>query len=75
VRFSFVALKHAIEEPNDKTVYEQNQRAYQTRAMPKMTGFYWNERCSRENHKKLCPALLHVNANSFGEKNYRIKKR
>src|ERR1700746_61154 len=41
VRRSLVALQHAIEEPDDKTVHEQNQRAYQTRAMPEMTGFYW----------------------------------
>ena len=75
MRFSLVALKHAVQEPDDKTVREQNERAHETRAMPQMPNFDWNQRCGRENHEELRPALLHVNADSFGEKNCRIKKR
>ena len=43
--------------------------------MPEMPELNWNQTRGRENHEQLRPALLHVNADSFGEKNCRIKQR
>ena len=45
-----VALKHAIQEPDNETIRQQNERAQQSRPMPKMTNLKWNQRRSRENH-------------------------
>ncbi len=38
-----LAPQNAIQEPNDKTIYHQNERTGQTGTMPKMTDFNWNE--------------------------------
>ena len=43
--------------------------------MPEMPKLNWNKTRGRENHEQFCPALLHVNANPFGEKDRRIKQR
>ncbi len=50
MRFDLVALKNAIQEPNNKTVRQQNQRAYHTRSMPEMANLNRNQHSSRENH-------------------------
>ena len=34
--FAFVALKHTIQEPNNETVREQNERAYDSWMRPQM---------------------------------------
>ncbi len=51
------------------------ERAHQTRPMPEMPNLNWNQAGRGENHEQLRPALLHVNTDSFREKNRRIKQR
>ena len=75
VRSCLVAFEHTIQKPDNETVREQNERAHQTGAVPEMPNLYWDKRRRRKDHKELCPALLHVNADSFGKKNSRVKKR
>src|SRR5437016_6365643 len=75
MRFGSVPLKYRIQKPDDKTVGQQDERAYQSGPMPEMTYFDRNQRACRENHEVLRPALLHVNAESLSEKNCRIEKR
>src|SRR6266508_2094733 len=43
--------------------------------MPKVTYLEWNQGSCRKYHEQFRPALLHVNADSFGKKYRRVKKR
>src|SRR6266567_7349142 len=50
VRLCLVALEHAIEEPNNETVHQQNERAYDSRMMPNVTHFEGNQGRCRKYH-------------------------
>ena len=43
--------------------------------MPGVANFQWNQRARSEDHQKFGPALLHVNADAFGEENCAVKER
>ena len=49
--FGLVAFEDAIQEPDNETVRQQNERAYQTRPMPEMTNLNWDQPGSRANHQ------------------------
>ena len=44
-------------------------------SVPDMSDFQRNQRAGREDHQKLRPPFLHVNADAFGKKHRTIKKR
>ena len=67
VGLGLVTFEHEIQEPDNETVRQQNERAYQTRPMPEVTKLNRDQPGSRTNHQQLGPTLLHVNADSFGE--------
>src|SRR5204863_8945362 len=70
-----IALKYAIQEPDDKTVRQQNECTYDSWMMPNVTYLKWNQGRRCKYHKQFRPALLQVNADSFGKKYRRVKKR
>src|SRR4029077_17409930 len=51
VRFGLVALQHAIQEPDNETVHQQNERAYDSRMMPNVTHFERNQGGCRKYHE------------------------
>src|ERR1051326_2127800 len=51
VRFGFVTLQHAIKNPDNETVRQQDEDANQTGPMPKMPNLNWNQACGGENHQ------------------------
>src|SRR6266487_5793557 len=75
MRFGLVTLQHAIQKPNDETVHQQNERSYDSWMMPNVTYLEGNQGRCRKYHEQFRPALLHVNADSFGKKYRRVKKR
>src|SRR5512143_248967 len=75
VRSSLVALKHAVQEPDNETIYQQDEHPYESWMMPNVTYPEGNQGRCRKYHEQFRPALLHVNADSFGKKHRRVKKR
>jgi len=51
VGLGLVAFEDAIQEPDNETVRQQDERAYQTRPMPEMTNLNRDQPGSRENHQ------------------------
>src|SRR6202030_138175 len=80
VLFQFVAPEYHVEEPDNKTIGEQQQdwsenRTVENQAVPDVSHFQRDQRAGGEDHQKLGPAFLHVNANPFGKEHRTIKKR
>src|SRR5205807_5846356 len=78
--FLLLTLEHVVEEPDDEAVgQKQNHRSkhwpVKNQSMPDVSYFQRNQRTGREDHQKLRPAFLHVNADPFGKKDRAIKKR
>src|SRR6266404_840012 len=69
------APQNEIEKPNNKAIDGENEHGTKTRMMPSVAYFEGDEGRGRKYHQEFRPALLHVNANSFGKKNCRVKKR
>jgi len=77
--FLLLTLEHVVEEPDDETVgQKQNHRSkrwpMKNQSVPDMSYFQRNQRAGGEDHQKLRPSFLHVNADSFGKKDRAIKK-
>src|SRR2546430_17291895 len=80
VLFQFVTPEDEIEEPDNKTIGEQQQywsenRPMENQAVPDVSHFERDQRAGGEDHQKLGPAFLHVDADSFGKKHSAIKER
>src|SRR5438094_8325073 len=77
--FLLLTLEHVVKEPDDEAVgQKQNHRSknwpVKNQSVPDMSYFQRNQRAGGEDHQKLRPSFLHVNANPFGEKDRAIKK-
>src|SRR5207247_6134804 len=77
--FLLLTLEHVVEEPDDEAVgQKQNHRSkhwpVKNQSVPDMSYFQRNQRAGSEDHQKLGPAFLHVNADPFGKKDRAIKK-
>src|SRR5439155_22725725 len=75
VGFGLIALEYRIQEPNNETVCQQNERAYESRMMPDVTHLEGDQGRCRNYHEQFRPALFHINADSFGKKYRRVKER
>src|SRR5438874_13109149 len=80
VLFQFVTPEYEIEEPDNKTIGEQQQywsenRPVENQAVPDVSHFQRDQRAGGEDHQKLGPAFLHVDANPFGKKDSAIEER
>jgi len=80
VLFQFVTPEYEIEEPDNKTIGEQQQywsenRTVESQAVPDVSHFQRDQRAGGEDHQKLGPAFLHINADPFGKKHTAIKER
>src|SRR5947207_433969 len=69
------APQNEIEKPNNKAIDRENEHGSKTRMMPSVAYFEGDEGRGRKYHQEFRPPLLHVNADSFGKKNCRVKKR
>src|SRR5260370_35985955 len=80
VLFQFVAPEYEIEEPDNKTIGEQQQywsenRTVENQAVPDVSHFQRDQRAGGEDHQKLGPPFLHVDADPFGKKHSAITER
>src|SRR6266404_1487192 len=80
VLFQFLAPEYEIEEPDNKTIGQQQQywsenRTVENQAVPDVSHFERDQRAGGEDHQKLGPAFLHINADPFGKKHTAIKER
>src|SRR5437016_13062269 len=78
--FQFVTPEDEIEEPDNKTIGEQQQywsenRPVEKQAVPDVSHFQRDQCAGGVDHQKLGPACLHVDADPFGKKDSAIKER
>src|SRR5204862_6373023 len=77
--FYFCAPQHHVEEPDDETVGQEDERgnehwSMKNQSMPDMPDLERNQSRRREDHQKFGPAFLHINANPFGKEDRAIKE-